>query len=297
MRALVLAISLSASVAYGQSLPVKLHDGDTWSFTAKHERIVEGPNPQNFTVTTVKTLTWRPGTDGGQLLMAHVSVTADSGMPPEAAITQTLTIPVRLTVDAALAPNGVINVDEVRAAARDLILSSGASQADLGRMAKVNPAILDQTAMALVGRELGLLARVQGTSLKPDLPTFVDDEVPNPLGGPPLRSRMIYLLEFYDAARGQAAVSWQGSVDPQSVHDSLAELAGRAPPERQAEADAAFAKMKVENARDCRGKIDIPTGLATKLTCVNTVSVADGDVTRRTSDRWDITQTLPGRPQ
>ena len=297
MRALSLALSLSASTAYAQSLPVKLHHGDTWSFTAKHERLVDGPNPRNFTVTTVKTLTWRPESGGGQLLMAHVSVTADSGMPPEAAITQTLTIPVRLTVDAALAPNGVINVDEVRAAVRDLILSAGASQADLGRMAKFNPAILDQTAMTLAGRELGLLARVQGTSLKLDLPTYVDDEVPNPLGGPPLRARMTYLLESYNATTGQASVSWQSSVDPQSVHDSLAELAGRAPPERQAEADAAFAKMKVENARDCRGEIDIPTGLATKLASVNTVSVADGGEIRRTSDRWDITQTLPGKPQ
>ena len=54
MKAAIVAATLFGNVAFAQSLPVRLHDGDTWTFTAKHERLVEGPKPQNFTVTTVK---------------------------------------------------------------------------------------------------------------------------------------------------------------------------------------------------------------------------------------------------
>lgn len=298
MKALLLALSLSASVACAQSLPVKLRDGDSWSFTSKHERLVDGQKSQDYTVTTIKTLTWRSAVqDTGQLLMQHISIAASGDMPPEAATTQTLTIPIKLTVDNALAPNGVINVDEVRTATRNLILSSGASEADLGKMLKLNPAILDQTSMALIGRELGLLGRMQGTNLKKDLPFYSEDEVPNPLGGPLLRSRITYDLLDYDADSGRAVINWKAEVDPQSLGDSMAEMIGNVPEAERARAQAAMDKTKLELTRTCRGDVDIVTGLATKLTCRNLTTITSDGQKSRIFDLWEITQTLPGKPQ
>ena len=298
MRALILALCLSATTAFAQSLPVKLHDGDTWTFTAKHERLSDGARSQDYTVTTTKTLTWRAASDGaGELLMEHVGIVADPGTAPEAAAAQTLTIPIKFTVDATLAPNGVVNVDEVRAATRKLLADTGVTEDDFQQMTKSSPGILDQTAMALISRELGLLGRIQGTNLKKDLPNYEEDEVPNPIGGPPLRSRITYELLDYDADYGRAVINWKAEVDPQSLRDSLAELVNSVAEDQRAQAQAQLAKMKLEIVRMCRGDIDITSGLATKLICRNRTAVTEGGEVRQTFDRWEITQTLPGKPQ
>ena len=298
MKALILALSLSASTAFAQSLPVKLHHGDTWTFKAKHERLSDGPRSHDYTVTTTKTLTWRAASDGtGELLMEHVGSVADPGTPPEAAAAQTLTIPIKFTVDAALAPNGVANVDEVRTATRKLLTDTGVTQVEFEKMIRINPGILDQTAMALISRELGLLGRIQGTNLKKDLPAYEEDEVPNPIGGPALRSRITYELLDYDADYGRAVINWKAEVDPQSLRDSLAELVNSVAEDERAAAQAQLAKMKLEIVRMCRGDIDIATGLATKLICRNRTAVTEGAEVRQTFDRWEITQSLPGKPQ
>ena len=290
---LALVITAAAVPAAAQSLPVRLPDGATWTFEARHDREIIGPEAKAFSVTTSKRLTWRAAPAGqGRLRLDPISVVANSGMPAEAASTQTLSIPVELDVDQSLAPNGVRNSDEVREATRQLILKTG-DEADIERMIAANPAILDQTAMSLAGRELGLLARAQGTTLKLDLPAYSDDDVPNPAGGPPIRSRMTYSLDAYDATAGRAVVSWHGVLDPQSMRDSMMEAAGRASPEHRAAADAAFSKLQLDNDRSCRGEIDIPTGLALRVECVMKITLTSGGDTRGSTDRWTITQTLP----
>lgn len=290
--ALALAL-LTATPALAQKLPVRLAEGAAWTFVATHERESEGG--KSYSVTTSKRLTWTAGPSGqGRLRMDHLSVTANAGLPPEAAFTQTLTIPVEFEVDEGLAPNGVRNPDQVRAAVREMLVKSGATPQEIDRRVAANPAILDQTAMALVGRELGLLARAQGSNLRLGLPGYEEDETPNPLGGPMIRSRLIYELESYDAATGRAVVTWRSAMDPDSMRASLVEAAERAPPARRAEAQAAFAKMRVENERSCRNEIDIPSGLAVKIECLTRLSVTSDDKTRTSTDRWTITQTLPG---
>ena len=164
-------------------------------------------------------------------------------------------------------------------------------------MIRINPGILDQTAMALISRELGLLGRIQGTNLKKDLPAYEEDEVPNPIGGPALRSRITYELLDYDADYGRAVINWKAEVDPQSLRDSLAELVNSVAEDERAPAQAQLAKMKLEIVRMCRGDIDIATGLATKLICRNRTAVTEGAEVRQTFDRWEITQSLPGKPQ
>jgi len=296
--ALIWALSLGAAApALGQSLPIRLEDGASWTFVARHDHEVDGAEARRFSVTTAKRLTWHGAADGpGRIRMEPISVTANAGLRPEAASAQTLDIPIEFDVDRSLAPNGVRNPAELRAATAALFLRSGGSAEEMQRMTSEHPEVVDRTAMSLAGRELGLLARAQGVRFKSDLPIYDEDEVPNPLGGPPIRSRITYALEAFDAAAGRAVVVWRAGVEPQAVRDSLMEAVGRLPADRQPQAEARLASVRLDDDRSCRNEIDIATGLALKVACVTKVTVVTGETTVVTTDRWTIDQTLPGKP-
>jgi len=294
-----LACALTAGPAMAQQLPVNLADGATWTFTAKHDREVSGQPSRSFSVTTSKRLTWRKGADGVDgLRMEHVSVVANSGIPPEAAFTQTLTIPVEFEVDGSLTPTAMANLDEVREATRQMIIQArGGENSGAG---VISPELLDQTASALVGRELGVLSRGQGTNFKLATPVVTDTQVANPLGGPAIQGKSSFTLESYDPAARRAVVMWRQALDPRSMKDSMSAAAAalaKAPPERKEEAKAAFAKLDMKRDEMCRYEIDIPTGLATQVECSLKADVVDGEKTLRTTDNWTITQTLPGNPR
>ena len=88
MRRLVLAVALAvAAPAVAQKLPVRLDEGASWTFVARHDREVVGDVAHSFSVTTSKKLTWTHAEKGGRLLMEHISAIANSGLPPEAAAT------------------------------------------------------------------------------------------------------------------------------------------------------------------------------------------------------------------
>ena len=292
----ILACSLAAP-AFAETFPIKLMDGATWTLVAQHDREVLGSGGKSFSVVVTKRITYRATrTASGRLRMEHVAAEALSGMPPEAALTQTLDIPVEFDVDAALTPTAVINLAQVRDATRNLMLRSGATPQDIERMKRLNPDILDDTAMALVGRELAMLGRGQGLTLEKGKPLQQDEDSPNPIGGPPIRAHITVSLTSVDRASGRAIVEWRATLDPQSMRESMRAAFKHANPAKAAEADAEFDKTKIETDTLCGDEIDIATGLAVKVVCETRSAIITGDQSRGSVDRWTLTQTPPGKP-
>ena len=294
MKRLVLLLTLGwPGLSLAQALPLKVADGAIWTFVATHARDVSDEPGRSYSVTTEKKLTYHQPNGGSAVLhMEHQSVTAGAGMPQDMAFTQTLPIAVDVEVDEGFAPTGVVNVDQVREATLVMLRKTGAP---VERLQSLSPQMLDQTSMALVGRELGLLGRAQNTKLTLGVPRDSSDEVASPLGGGLIRSNVSYSLYAYDNITGQAAVSWRSNVDEATMRASFALLADQAPPEKREAARADLAKLRYSNDQTCHAQIDIATGLAVRVDCLGVIAVKSEDKTKTTTDHWVITQTLPGK--
>lgn len=293
MKRISVAILLAcaASPAMAQELPVTLKDGATWTITAEHTRSGEGLGPMhNWGVATVKRLTWHAGDKNrpATLTVVPVSAKALPGSPAEIATARSLAIPATLAVDEGLVPGPVLNRDEVRAEfARIAPGAAGASAA-----------IIDASTKAMIASELGMTSHAQALPLKIGQPISAEIDMPNPLGGPPLRGVESASLESLDRGSGRAVVMWRQVLDPAafkaSVRGMLAAMAkGKLSPEKIEEARKAFADASTESQTVCRHEVDIHTGLAVKTECDMTMATTMQGKTQRVSEHWTVTQSPP----
>jgi hypothetical protein len=291
-HAIAILLACCATPAMAEDLPVTLANGATWTLTAEHTRSTEGGNkPQNWSLTTVKRLTWHAGDKRkpDTLTVTPISAVAGAGSPPEVATARSLAIPATLVVDESLVPGEVVNKAEVRAEFARLIPSA----------ATASPELVDASSRAMIASELGTVSRAQGLALKLGELVSVEVEMPNPLGGPPLRGVESALLESFDKPTGRAVVQWRQALDPASVKESTAGMLlsmakGKVDPAKIEEARAVFATAAIQNETACRHEIDIPSGLTLKAECDTTNTVTLQGKTQRVADRWIISQTLPG---
>ncbi len=298
MRSLALAVALVApGAAFALPIPLHLADGATWTMTSTHEREVRnGPDP-SFSVTVVKRLTWRPGKTGGGLLhQEHVSTTANSGIPPELAFTQTLSIPIDFEVDDDLAPIRIKNADEAREAALALMAKAGGDQKASVWPPETKKRILDAMIQALVARDLHMIAGGQDTDLALGEAVEAVGDVESPIGGPPLKVLNRVLLESYDAKAGKAVVVITSDLDPKSFAGVAGEMARQLAPNAKPAPTPNGAGLDVKLSSRCRSEIDLATGLALETKCESARNVSSAEDHRASIDRWTITQTLPGHP-
>lgn len=294
MKGLIIVLGLLLTApADAETLPVKIADGASWTLVARHDREAVGAG-KNFSVVITKKLTFRRiDNKHGRLRMDHLAVEALSGIPPEAAFTQTLDIPVEFDVDPTLSPIEVENLEAVRAATRSMILKSGATSQQIDDMLKKSPNLLDDTAMALVAKEISMAGRVQGLALSEGAPLHSTDQTQNPMGGPPIRTDVVISLDKIDGTAGRAFVTLSAKLDPKSMHDSMMVAFKRLSTSPDAAALAEADKTRVVNETTCRNEIDMATGLALKVQCETRTTVINGASERGVIDRWTITQTSP----
>lgn len=299
MRLALAALLLGATPALAQPLPVKLADGATWTMTVERVRERQrGDQPvQRASVKTSAALTWTKAGDKGRVTTRILSAEADSARTPEIASALGLDRPVKTAVDEALVPGRIENWDEVRegllAAIGKLVPEPQAADAARGVFVNLSA---DQAAQIIL-RDQTLAAIGQGSDLELGKPVEYDDRLPNPLGGPPIESTGRFELASYDAAKGQAVVTWRQAFDRASATRSIAAaleaLIARAAPDQVDKLKAAFKDAKVDRTDTCRHEIDIATGLAARAVCDTTIEINVQGEAGRNVDRWTITQSLP----
>jgi hypothetical protein len=283
-------IACCATSAMAQTSRVSLRDGATWTITAEHTRKANFGQAPTWGLVTVKRLTWHAGGKGqaDTLTVTPISSKALPGSPVEVETARSLAIPATLAVDEGLTPGPVLNKEEARAEVVKLAPSAAGGPVS----------VVDAAAKAMIASELMMTSHAQGLPLQPGKPVSASADMPNPIGGPPLRATESASLESIDRKAGRAVVIWRQVLDPEafkaSAEGMLAAMAkGKVAPERMQEARAAFADASMESQTTCRHEIDIPSGLAIKTQCDMTMATTLQGKTQQVAEHWTITQTLP----
>lgn len=300
---LILAAVLAAPAAQAIDLPVKVPDGAVWTQTIVHTRTdARDGTTQTLTSTQVIKASYHVEAATRLLRQEFVSFDVDGAQAEQRATLAAqakLVYPAELEVDAGMAPMRVRAWD----AMRELIfkaLAATVSDARAVGAVKASFEKMDAAQAATLFKEQGLVGLGQGTSLGLRKPKSYESEVPNLFGGPGIRAAGTFLLETIDAKAGRAVVSWSQALDPtsltKSLNSTMEAMVTRAAPEKAAEARAQVAGLTLDRQERCRFEIDIPTGLSVKTDCeVELKSGVPGRILART-ERWLITQTLPGKP-
>lgn len=298
--ALSVAMAMAPAAAHAVDLPVTLRDGATWTQTSVHTRTdIRGDATRSSKATSVIKATYRKDGAAGTLRLDFVSFDvegADAAAREGLTAKARLVYPAVLDVDEALVPTRVRDWPRVRETIFKALEGTLPDTRAL-ETAKATFAAMDDAQAAALFKEQGLVALGQGTGLQPGEPRGYDSEIPNVLGGPPIKASGAFRLESVDAAARRAVVTWAQTPDPASMTASLKvsmdAMLARVAPEKQAEAKAQLADLILERQEGCRYEIDMPTGLATSTDC--TVEIRSGLKTQaaQRTERWVITQSLP----
>jgi hypothetical protein len=154
----------------------------------------------------------------------------------------------------------------------------------------MSPEMAAQTLM----REQQMSASMQNAELELGLTLNDTQDVPNPLGGPPISSTHSTRLESLDKAAGRAVITTRQALDPESASASVKQVVeALAKQARGDEAKLPPADFKIERTFECRSTMDIATGLALDTDCTQTVTTLDEALAAvKQVDRWVITQKL-----
>jgi hypothetical protein len=302
MRFALFAVVLMAAPATSQALdlPVNLRDGAVWTQTSVHTRTdARSGATRSRTVTSVIKNTYRKekGVDILQQDLVSFDVEGVGGDELKTFADQAKMIyPAILEVDEALQPTRLRDWERVR----ELMFKAlGASVTDARALAAVRASYdrMSDAQAATLFREQALVALGQGTGLEPGVARTYEGEVPNPMGGPPIKASGVFRLDAVDRKKGVAVVNWSQTPDPASLAASVKILIDTMlqsiAPEKQVEAKAQLSGLTVERSENCRYEVALATGLASTTDCAVVIkSGVPGQLANRL-DHWVITQTLP----
>lgn len=259
--------ALSVAEAQTVPLPVVLPDSARIELTLeKSERRDEGPWQRH--TFSYDVLLDRPDADGLRLMTWRLREVDGVALGPD-----TLGR-LEMTVDATLTPVRLENLAELTSAARRMIEEGGEEAPDNAIAAL---AMLTPEGAALFASDATLIAMGQGTDLYLGEDNAYELEGALPWGDQPVTMIGRYLLETLDQEAGRATISWEQTIDPESLLAALPSMitamaaAGGGGLEDQASVQeglsAATARARMENRRECRFEIEISTGLAGHVDC------------------------------
>lgn len=298
LAATALATAIAAPAA-AQDLPIVLPDQATWTMTVERTSERNRPNAAAQIARSVSTsdVDWTAEGDGGVITLRVRSAQLDGPNAAAFDANALLDQPVALEVEPSLAPTKVRNWPQVRTLLEQTIDKAVTEPTAALTAKKIFSELSPEQAAQVVSREWSLATLSQGTALKLGDPVEYEDALPNPLGGPPIRSVGTFELQAYDAAAGRAVIEWKQAFDPKSasasVGQALSAMMARLAPDKAKEVQAAFAGMQINREDACRHEIDIPTGLALKVVCTSAMTTSAKGQTATNLDRWTITQTRP----
>lgn len=244
--------------------------------------------------------------EGYRVTLKPTSIKLPDGLPAakaEAAMSGLMNLTFVYTTDDSLRPTAVEDwprlVTEVRksveALAGDDKTTAQAMDAAVSMFSGMSP----EQAASVFLKEDGFLSLPINASIEPDKPTTYEDMLPNPMGGPPIKSQGALALVKVDTARGMAVLRWTQTLDPASARASISQmmqamLARMGPEGNKPEVKVRLEKMSFDRTSACDYEVDLKTGLTTKADCESKISLTDpmtGETGQR-NEYWAITQTL-----
>lgn len=300
---LALALAgLSATSAAAEALPVRLDDGAAWTVTMEHRRERERPGSetQSTRLATVSDAVWVRSGEHGRLTLTPKDIKLD-GAAPQGLDPQNFLLGASvIEVDEALTPIRLVNWDELRGKIVAEVEKGSSDPKVRAELENMLNRLSDEQAAQVAARSWGMASLGQGADLEVGEDAAYKDVLPNPLGGPPIKSVGRFRLESVDKGAGRAVVVWNQTLDPASASESISQalqgMVARIAPERAEEARKAFEGARVTREDACRHEIDIPTGLAVNVLCTSESAVTVEGQTGVSRDRWTITQTRPQTP-
>ncbi|NQE62009.1 hypothetical protein [Caulobacter sp. RHG1] len=243
--------------------------------------------------------------DGHRVTFKPVSVTQpDMGSPTDqaklaAAIEQVSQQTFVYTADANLRPVAVEDwpqvVTTIRSALTKIVGDKPEGAQAIEMVTAMFSRMTPEQAAGVILREDGFLSMPVNLQLAAGQSKTWQENLPNPMGGPPIIADGKIVVETIDAARGVAALRWTQALDPASTRASMT-IALKAMAAQLGKTDAAptIEKLKLERTSSCLYEITLKTGLPTKADCSSLIAGSDptsGQTATRT-ERWVLTQTL-----
>lgn len=302
MRLALALLALSATAASADALPVRLTEGAAWTVAIEHVRERERPDaPAQVTrLSTTNRAVWTRSDGRAWLTLTPQDVKSNASDAEPSDLQSLQTQPAVFEVDESLTPVALANWDELRAGIGAELARSSADPKIQAELAAMLGGMTGEQAAQVMGRSWTMATLSQGVDLQLGEDTVYDDLLPNPLGGPAIKSVGRFKLESVDKAAGRAVVIWTQSLDPgsttESIRQALQTIVERLAPERAEEAKKAFVGANITRDDACRHEIDIPTGLAVAVSCSSQSAVSVQGKTVVSRDRWTITQTTPQTP-
>jgi len=259
--------------------------GDTRSYRV--ERVRQGPKPARSVYRiTLRVLAATESTYTVECLYDSLTVDAT---PPDDAKGRAVFIKlmrasegmrVRFETDELGIPMRVTNEDDLERHARkvlDEVLEFAEGPSERAGMEKALAPVLDVETLAQEALEdIGNLLFPFGVAYILDKREEVRAEVPNPLGGPPLRTAQEFTMTRLDSAAATAGMRMRQRVDPQGVEEDmdhlLAELGGgELDAGELAALRATIASVRVTDTMDI--EVDLIGAWTTSLRVVRTTEV------------------------
>lgn len=144
-------------------------------------------------------------------------------------------------------------------------------------------------------KEQNVLAATQMRGLDKGEPLEQAQQVPNPLGGPPIDS--IYRVELVglDETAGRATIRSTQTLDPVSAGRSMKAAMERMM-KQMGKSDAAPSDFHMDRSLVCAYDMDLKTGLTARVECDMKASFTAAGETGGRTERTVITQTLVSQP-
>ncbi len=230
----------------------------TWSLKARYDAVLAR------TMDRGNVVTWTP-----------VEVKVEGQPAPESSAVAS-GAPIFFRADGSLAPTRIENWDALRAT-----------------LAKSAPNLGQATAEAAARfllPDAALIALPQDMPVSADKPLELDDQVANPLGGPPIASRMRF--EPATVSGDRVILRWTRSIDP-SAGRALADALRNAAEKGGADAatKAKLAGLTVERRDECRFEMDARNGMTRLADCTITTGITSASEQGGRVERVRIVQT------
>lgn len=289
---LAAAFWASAAMAAPVELPVNLKEGATWEIQTIRVRTRDEDG--KVTETRMESRSQASlGLDGEMLVLSLAPLPgyASADLPPEMT-NFGLDFPLEFEVDEALTPSRLRNWPKLRDAVLKFFASQpGGDPAFVKTVLATYDRLSDETAAALFAPHLAYLGTGQGLALEVGKSVDYEDEIGNPIGGPPIATHGSFVLETHDRRAKRAVVLWSQAMDPKSMEANIREASKAITGPRPNAPDDG--QMKIDRKERCRFDIHTPTGLATSSECSMSTTVSAPGRRLNQTDAWTIVQTLP----
>ncbi|HEX2561821.1 hypothetical protein [Phenylobacterium sp.] len=295
MKPWILAAALGAAApaaAEPFAAPVDLPDGATWTLQATRSRTHDpaSSRPSSEAATSYR-LTLRRRDGRPDVLIVQPS---EGGLWGYAAVKG----PIEVEVDESLAPTGLPDWPSLRTKIEAVIRETAPGPYIDDAAAAVTSPMSADVASRVFFPELALASIGQNLDIEAGAPVPYEDQLPNPLGGPPITSLAAFEVTSVDS--DHAVVRWRQAFDPQSAARSITQAMNRLVKDLAPDQATKFAEaskgMGVERNDECLSRIERKTGLSVETRCSTVIRVTAEGKSQTRTDVWTITQSLPKTP-